>query len=67
MKDRLAKERDAEYAAIPLETKQRFLDLFNSGKMNLGEAARAAGISTFMAAQVILKNAVELFPTKVLK
>lgn len=65
-KERAEREREAEYAAIPLETKQKFLDLMNSG-MKLGEARQAVGIDIMMAAMIIMKNTVELFPTKVIK
>lgn len=52
-----------DYKNTPLEAKQKFLDIFNSGK-NLGEAAHEAGISTDIAAQVIVRNLVGMYPTK---
>lgn len=54
---------DKEYEAIPLEKKQRFLDLMHQGK-TVGEAAQEVGIDSLMGAQVILRNAVEIMPTK---
>lgn len=63
---RLKKEREDAYAAVPIEKKQMFLDLFNGG-YKLGQAAEKAGIDIIVAAEVILKNAVELIPTKVIK
>lgn len=56
-------EFEYDYKNTPLETKQKFLDIFNSGK-NLGEAAKEAGISTDIAAQVIVRNLVGMYPTK---
>lgn len=66
IEQRLKKEREAEYNAVPIEQKQKFLDLFNSG-LKMGQAAREAGIDIVVAAEVILKNAIELVPKKVIK
>ena len=65
-RERKDREMDEAYEAVPLDTKQRFLDLFNKGK-TLGEAAQEAGIDMMVASQVILRNAVELIPTKAVK
>jgi CRISPR/Cas system CMR subunit Cmr6 (Cas7 group RAMP superfamily) len=54
---------DTAYAAISLETKQKFLDLMWSGK-NVGEASKEVGIDSMMGAQIILRNAVGIMPTK---
>lgn len=60
-------EQDKWYGSIPIEKKQMFLDLMIKGDMNLGDAAKAVGIDTEMASQVILRNMVSIFPTKVEK
>lgn len=57
---------DRDYEAIPLETKQRFLDLMWEGK-NVGEASAEVGIDSMMGAQIILRNAVSTMPTKAVK
>ena len=59
-------ELEIDYNEIPLETKQKFLDLFNQG-IKLGEAAEKAGMDPMMAAQVIIRNAVGYIPSKVIK
>lgn len=63
-KARLEWEREEKYKAVPLEKKQKFLDLMHSGK-NVGQASAEAGIDSDIGAQVILRNAVSIFPTKV--
>ncbi len=65
-KARLEDEMNIDYESIPLEKKQRFLDLFNEG-IPLGKAAETAGIDSMMAAQVIIRNAVGLIPSKAIK
>lgn len=59
-------EMDIDYEEIPLEKKQQFLDLFNAG-VPLGKAAEQVGIDNMMAAQVIIRNAVGLIPSKAIK
>lgn len=54
---------NAAYEAIPLEKKQKFLDLMWAGK-NVGEASKEVGIDSMMGAQIILRNAVSIMPTK---
>lgn len=66
IEERFKKDMDDAYKAVPLETKQKFLDLFNKG-VPLGKAADEVGIDHLIAAQVILRNAVELIPTKAVK
>lgn len=63
-KARYEREQDEAYKAVPIEAKQKFLDLFNQG-IPLGKAAEMAGIDSMIAAQVIVRNAVQLTPTKV--
>ncbi len=65
-KARKEDELDIDYDEIPLEKKQRFLDLFNQG-IPLGKAAEQVGIDSLMAAQVIIRNAVGLIPSKAIK
>lgn len=65
-KARKEDELDIDYNEIPLEKKQKFLDLFNEG-IPLGKAAEQAGIDSMMAAQVIIRNAVGLIPSKAIK
>lgn len=65
-KARKEDELDIDYEEIPLEKKQQFLDLFNQG-IPLGKAAEQVGIDAMMAAQVILRNAVGLIPSKAIK
>lgn len=65
-KARLEDEMDIDYEEIPLEKKQQFLDLFNAG-IPLGQAAEQVGIDSMMAAQVIIRNAVGLIPSKAIK
>ena len=62
-RDRLQYEQDQAYEAVSLETKQKFLDLMWEGK-NVGEAAEAVGIDSSIGAQIILRNAVSVVPTK---
>jgi len=59
-------EQDKWYNSVPLSKKQEFLDLMLAGK-NLGEAAKAVGIDTDIASQVILRNMGQIFPSKVEK
>ena len=59
-------EKEFDYANTSLEKKQKFLDLMNAGK-NLGEAREIVGITFDVACMIIMKNAVEMFPTKVIK
>lgn len=49
-------KRDKEYTAIPLEKKQTFLDLWRKGGITLGEASKQVGLSSEMAAQVLLNS-----------
>lgn len=63
-RERKQMEQDKWYNSVPLSKKQEFLDLMLAGK-NLGEAAKAVGIDTEIASQVILRNMREIFPTKV--
>jgi hypothetical protein len=60
---RLDWEREEKYNAVPLEKKQKFLDLMWEGK-NVGQASEEAGIDLDIGAQVLLRNAVSVFPTK---
>lgn len=60
-------ETDKWYNSIPIERKQEFLDLMIKQGKNLGDAAKAVGIDTEMASQVILRNMGSIFPTKVEK
>ena len=57
---------DQAYDAVSLEKKQQFLDLMWEGK-NVGEASKIVGIDSMVGAQIILRNAVSVFPTKVEK
>ena len=50
-KERLA----AEVAALPLETKQRVLDLLHEGK-NIGETREAVGLSLDAVCEIINEN-----------
>lgn len=65
-KERREMETDKWYNSVPLSKKQEFLDLMLAGK-NLGEAAKAVGIDSEIASQVILRNMGSIFPTKVEK
>jgi hypothetical protein len=62
---RKQKEQEAEYAAVPLETKQKFLDYMAEGK-TVGEARDLTGISLDVACKIIIKNkeSYEIFPRK---
>lgn len=66
IRDRLQREQDEAYEAISLETKQKFLDLMWAGK-NVGEASREVGIDSTIGAQIILRNAPKIFPTKAIE
>ena len=59
-------KQDRDYEAVSLEKKQQFLDLMWAGK-NVGEASKIVGIDSSIGAQIILRNAVSVFPTKVEK
>jgi len=59
-------ELDYDYKNTPLEKKQKFLDLMQAGR-NLGQAAAEAGITTEIAAQVIVRNTIDIWPTKAVK
>lgn len=65
-KARKKDEMDIDYEDTPLESKQKFLDLFNN-KTPLGEAAKQAGITVEIASQVIIRNAVGYIPVKAIK
>lgn len=65
--ERRQMEQDKWYNSIPIEKKQEFLDLMIKEGKNLGDAAKAVGIDTEMASQVILRNMGSIFPTKVEK
>lgn len=58
-------EFEKEYAAVPLETKQKFLDHMAQG-LNVGQARELVGVSLDVAAQIVLRNydTIELFPRK---
>lgn len=65
--ERRQMETDKWYNSVPIEKKQQFLDNMLIHKMNLGDAAKAVGIDTEIASQVILRNMGSIFPTKVEK
>jgi hypothetical protein len=65
-KERIQMEQDKWYNSVPLSKKQEFLNHMLDGK-NLGEAAKAVGIDTEIASQVILRNMGQIFPSKVEK
>lgn len=62
-KARLEWEREEAYNSVSLEKKQQFLDLMWQGK-NVGEASAIVGIDSMIGAQIILRNAGSMFPTK---
>jgi hypothetical protein len=48
--------KERRYAAVPMEKKQAFLDLWRKGELNLGEAAKEVGITSEVAGDVILNS-----------
>lgn len=65
-RERIKRELDEAYDAVPLETKQKFLDLMWSGK-TVGEATRELNIDLMVGSQIIIRNANIMFPTKAIK